>query len=98
MRSHVAAIVSARRPYSEAEIELRIGDRLERPPVKRRWAEGPDCASVVGRDVADVLLESEPWVPRGNPAHEPVARDLRDDRRRGDRGARAVAPDHGAVC
>jgi hypothetical protein len=49
------------------------------------------------RDVADVRRESVLGIERIHPPHQPVARHLRDDRRRGDRGTLLVAVDDGAM-
>jgi hypothetical protein len=56
-----------------------------------------DRGPVLGRRVADVRGELPARVALLHPLHEPVARDLRDDRRRGDRRARRVAADDRAL-
>src|SRR5262249_33562060 len=49
------------------------------------------------RDVADVLRKAVRRIERVETAHQPVARHLRDDRRRRDRGTLLVAVDNGHV-
>ena len=55
------------------------------------------AVAVLGRRVADVGGEVPAGVQRVGAVHEPVARDLRDDRGGGDRGARRVAVDDRAA-
>ena len=65
--------------------------------MKRRRPVRAHRPGVLGGDVADVLLEPELRVVRGDALHEPVTRDLGDDRGGRDRGAAPVAADHGAM-
>ena len=75
------------------EGELLVGERLEAQPVQRRDAEALDRLAVLGGRVADVGVEAPARVLVVGAAHVAVARDLGDDRRRGDRGALRVAVD-----
>ena len=56
-----------------------------------------DTAECSGRDVADVRSEAVGREERVEAAHQPVADDLRDDRRGRDRGAALVPVDDGDV-
>ena len=80
-----------------SERELLVRRRLERHPVQRRDALAQDRRAVLGRRVADVRAELPAGVQRVGAAHEAVARDLREDRRGGDRRARRVAVDDRAL-
>ena len=75
--------------------------RYARAANERRCCGHGPCAStalgVRGRDVADVGREPVTGVERVEPAHEPVARHLGDDRGRGDRRALRVPVDDGGV-
>ena len=85
------------RPRGSGQLELRVRDRLERAPVKVGRAVLDDRRAVLGRGVADVAGESELRVGAVDAAHVAIAGHLRDHRRRGDRSARRVAVDDGAV-
>src|SRR5436853_434696 len=65
--------------------------------MQRRDALAKNRVAVLGRRVADVLREAPAGMLAVGVAHVAIARDLRDDRRRSDRGARRVAVDDRAV-
>lgn len=65
--------------------------------MQGRDADALDRLAVLGGGVADVLLETPTRVPFGSSPHVAVAGDLGDHRGGGNRGAGAVALDHGAV-
>src|SRR2546421_11572979 len=56
-----------------------------------------DDGRMAGRDVADVRREPVVRIESGQPSHRPVADDLGDDGRGGDRRALLVAVDNGLV-
>src|SRR5437773_1104523 len=76
-----------------AQRELRVRDRRERQAMDRRDPALDDRGAVLGRRVADVGVEVPVRMPLGGAAHVAVARDLREDRCRRDRGRAAVAVD-----
>ena len=65
--------------------------------MQRRDADSLDCLAMLGGRVADVLLESPAGVLGGGALHVAIAGDLGDHRGGGDRGAGAIAFDHGPV-
>ena len=73
--------------HSPLKRQLRVSDRLKRPPVQRTRPQGDDRVAVLGRRVARVQREAEARVVAVAALHEAVARDLCDHRRSGDRGA-----------
>ena len=74
-----------------------IAESLERQPVHGARTAFAHDGGVRRRDVADVLCEPVRRIERIEPAHQPVACHLRDDRRRRDRRALRVAVDDGGV-
>src|SRR5437763_1815381 len=79
------------------QLELLVSRALERQAMQGRDAEPLDGVAVLGRRVADVLGEAPAGVQAVGAVHEAVARDLGDDRRRGDRRALGVAVDDRAL-
>jgi hypothetical protein len=77
--------------------ELLVGHALERQAVQRRDAEALDRVAVLRGRVAHVRGELPAGVHGVGAVHEPVARDLRDDRRGRDGGAGGVAVDDRAL-
>ena len=65
--------------------------------MQRRDADATDRVAVLGRRVADVLLEAPAGMRGGRSVHVAVAGDLGDHRGGGDRGAGPIAFDDGAM-
>ena len=85
---------SAVSPRARAGCRRSTGTTAGAAARRRAAAIAARCS---GRRVADVGLEVPLGVPRGDLAHVAVAADLGEHRGRGDRGAAAVAVDHGAL-
>jgi DNA invertase Pin-like site-specific DNA recombinase len=80
-----------------SERQLLVGERLEGHAMKGRDALPEDRLAMLRRGVADMIGEAPARVQLIRVAHVAVARDLRDDRGRRDRGARGVAVDDCAL-
>src|SRR3954451_7764412 len=93
----VIGLRRCRRIGQEVEVELvasqRPLKRKERSSVERGEAEGADGLAMVPRRIALVVLPAVPGITRGKESHHPVADDLGNDRRAGDRIDPRVAVD-----
>jgi hypothetical protein len=96
---------AARDPLERQRVHDRLGGgavdeakrnrhRRERAPVVDGRAESRQGGAMFGHAVALVLLEAVAGMRGAEARHQPVARDLGDDRRRRDRGDQPVAADH----
>ena len=82
------------RRSSELELALQAA---ERETVVRARSVRPQGLQVLWRTVAHVLGPAVERVPRVQPPHEPIAADLCDDGRAGDRVHGQVSADDGVV-